>query len=221
MSSVIRYSYSESQAMPTTTNGASRLRLQLSESKISNVGVQLIYGIGILIWIVLTSILDLWPNSSKTSRVILAIPVLLCVSNIITPIPGSDVILDPTVEQSSLLTFVLIGSSIISPWLTTVMDRRRRYRVRIIKAFVVMLILLTLTQYGIFALRFVSDLETHVDTLINAYALSLLGYAVSEFLHSEYAPSEPPGAFDKDAMLRTSQRTVLATGAQINVLNSA
>lgn len=205
--------------MPPTTTGASRLRLQLSESKISNVGVQVIYGIGIALWLILTIMLDLWPNSSKTSRVLLAIPIILCISNIITPIPGSDVILDPTVEQSSLLTFVLIGSSIISPWLTTIIDRRRKYHVRIIKAFVVMLILLTLTQYGIFALRYVSDLETHVDTIINAYALSLLGYAVSEFLHSEYTQSDQLGGIEREALRRTSERTILATGAQVSVLN--
>lgn len=205
--------------MPPTTTGSSRLRLQLSESKITNVGIQLIYGVGMVIWLIITMILELWPNSSKTSRIILAIPVLLCVSNIITPVPGSDIILDPTVEQSSLLTFILIGSSVISPWLTVVIDRRRRYHVRIIKAFVVMLILLTLTQYGIFALRFVSDFETHFDTIINAMALSLLGYSVSEFLHSEYSHNEAPYGLDKEALMKTAERTVLATGAQIGILN--
>ncbi len=205
--------------MPTATTSGSRLRLQLSESKISNLGVQLIYGAAMIIWLIITMVLELWPNSSKTSRILLAIPVLLCVSNIITPIPGSDVILDPTVEQSSLLTFILIGSSIISPWLTVIIDRRRRYHVRIIKAFVVMLILLTLTQYGIFALRFVSDLETHVDTCINSFALALLGYAVSEYLHSEYGQDSLPGGVDRAALERTAERNILATGAQIGILN--
>lgn len=172
-----------------------------------------------IIWLIITMVLELWPNSSKTSRIILAIPVLLCVSNIITPIPGSDIILDPTVEQSSLLSFVLIGGSIISPWLTVIMDKKRKYHIRIVKAFVVMLILLTLTQYGIFALRFVSDFETHFDTLINAMALSLLGYAVSEYMHSQYTANDMPFGVDRPALMRTAQRNVLATGAQIGILN--
>ncbi len=185
----------------------------------TNLGVQLIYAAGMVIWFIITMVLELWPNSSKTSRILLGIPVLLCVGNIITPIPGSDIILDPTVEQSSLLTFILIGSSIISPWLTVIIDRRKRYHVRIIKAFIVMLILLTLTQYGIFALRFVSDFETHFDTIINAMALSLLGYAVSEFMHSEYTINEKPYGIDKAALERSAQRTVLVTGAQVGILN--
>ena len=185
----------------------------------TNLGIQLIYAAGMVIWLIITMVLELWPSSSKTSRVVLAIPVLLCVSNIITPIPGSDIILDPTVEQSSLLTFILIGSSIISPWLTVIIDRRRRYHVRIIKAFVVMLILLTLTQYGIFALRFVSDFETHFDTIINAMALSLLGYAVSEYLHSEYGHNELPGGVDRESLIRVAERNTLATGAQVGILN--
>lgn len=201
--------------------GASRLRLQLSESKISNIGIQIIYALGIVIWIIMTLVLELWPNSSKTSRVFLSLPVLLCIANIITPIPGSDIILDPQVEQSSLLSFVLIGSSIISPWLTTVIDRRRKYHVRIIKAFVVMLLILTLTQYGVFALRFVSDLESHTSTIINAMALSLLGYAVSEYLHSEYSTNVTPWGVDKQALARTSERTILATGAQMSLINTA
>lgn len=185
----------------------------------SNIGVQLVYGAGIIIWLIITIVLELWPNSSKTSRVLLAIPILLCASNIITPIPGSDIILDPTVEQSSLLTFILIGGSILSPWLSVVVTRKSRDHVRIIKTFVVMLILLTFTQYGIFALRFVSDLETHVDTILNAYALSLLGYAVSEYLHSEFGENDLPWGVDKKALERNAQRNILATGAQIGILN--
>lgn len=202
--------------------GTSRLRLQLSEGKISDVGVQLIYAAGAIIWLIITMVLELWPNSSKTSRVLLAIPVLLCISNIITPIPGSDIILDPVIEQSSLLTFILIGSSIISPWLSAVIDRRRKYHVRIIKAFVVMLILLTLTQYGIFALRYVSDFETHADTIINAMALALLGYCVSEYMHAEYGqPITARGGYlvDREELQNTASRNILATGAQIKVLN--
>jgi hypothetical protein len=205
--------------MPPSTVGASRLRLQLSESKITNIGVQLIYGVGMFVWLIITMVLELWPKSSKTSRLILVIPVILCIGNIITPIPGSDVILDPSVEQSSLLTFILIGSSIISPWLSSLADRKKPYHLRIIKAFVVMLILLTLTQYGFFALRFVSDFETHFDTLINAMALALLGYAVSEFLHSEYGNKSSMSGVTREELMKTAQRTVLATGAQINVLN--
>lgn len=203
----------------TTTTG-SRLRLQLSESKISNLGVQLIYGFGLIIWIILTIVLELWPQSSRTSRLLLALPVLLCITNIITPIPGSDIILDPTVEQTSLLTFILISTSIISPWLTSLIDRRRKYHVRIIKTFVVMLILLTLTQYGVFTLRFVSDFETHFDTLINSYALSLLGYCVSEFLHIEYTNEEVDRvASSKESLEKAAARTILATGAQVQILN--
>lgn len=205
--------------MPPVASSTSRLRLQLSESKMTNLGIQLIYAAGMIIWLIITMVLELWPNSSKTSRVLLAIPVLLCVSNIITPIPGSDIILDPTVEQSSLLTFILIGGSIISPWLTVIIDRRRKYHIRIVKAFVVMLILLTLTQYGIFALRFVSDFETHFDTIINAMALSLLGYAVSEYLHAEYTSKDVIFGVDKAALERTAERNVLTTGAQIGILN--
>ncbi len=172
-----------------------------------------------IIWLIITMVLELWPNSSKTSRVLLSLPVLLCVSNIITPIPGSDVVLDPQVEQSSLLTFILIGSSIISPWLTVIIDRRRKYHVRIIKAFVVMLILLTLTQYGVFALRYVVDFEIHTNTILNGFALSLLGYAVSEYLHSEYGRTETPWGVDRAALQRTADRTILATGAQVGILN--
>jgi hypothetical protein len=182
----------------------------------SDWGVQLIYGAGLIIWIILTLLLNLWPSSSKTSRVILALPVLLCVSNIITPVPGSDIILDPTVEQSSLLTFILIGAAILGPWLTTI-NRNKKFHVRIIRAFVVMLILLTLTQYGIFALRFVSDFETHFATIINSYALSLLGYSVSEFLHAEYDRTELSEEHRK-ALDRTTQRTILTSAGQINAL---
>lgn len=205
--------------MPPSGTGASRLRLALTESKFSNFGIQLIYGIGIVIWIILTLLLELWPRASVISRLFLAIPILLCVGNMITPIPGSDVILDPFVEQSSILTYILIGSSIISPWLTTVLDRRKRYHVRIVRAFVSMLLLLTLTQYGFFALRYVSDLETHTTTIINAMALSLLGYSVSEYLHSEYGNPDPINAIDAAALHRASERTVLTAGAQINSLN--
>lgn len=204
---------------PTSTTTSSRLRLQLSESKISDVGVQVIYGFGLIIWIIITLLLELWPNSSRTSRVLLALPILVCITNIITPIPGSDIILDPTVEQTSLLTFILISTSIISPWLTSVIDRRRKYHVRIIKTFVVMLILLTLTQYGVFSLRFVSDFETHFDTIINAYALSLLGFCVSEFLHIEYTSEEAQSVITRETMEKTAQRTILTSGAQVNVLN--
>lgn len=203
---------------PTATTSGSRLRLQLSESKLSNLGIQLIYGAGIIVWLIVTMVLELWPQSSKTSRVLLIIPIALCIGNIITPIPGSDVVLDPYVELGSLLTFILVASSILSPWLTVIIDRRRKYHVRIIKAFVVMLILLTFTQYGFFALRYVSDLETHVDTIINAMALALLGYAVSEYLHSEYT-HETINAIDKVMLDKAAERNVLATGAQINILN--
>lgn len=172
-----------------------------------------------MIWIIVTLLLELWPRSSLISRLFLAIPVILCVGNIITPIPGSDVVLDPFVEQSSILTYILIGSSIISPWLTSVLDRRKRYHVRIVRAFVSMLLLLTLTQYGFFALRYVSDLETHTTTIINAMALSLLGYCVSEYLHSEYGNTETPWGVDKHALQKTAERTVLTAGAQINTLN--
>lgn len=203
---------------PTSTTSGSRLRLQLTESQLSTVGIQLIYAAGMVVWLIITMVLELWPQASKTSRVILIIPIALCIANIVTPIEGSQIVIDPLLEQNSLLTFILIASSILSPWLTVIIDRRRKYHVRIIKAFVVMLILLTFTQYGFFALRYVSDLETHIDTIINAMSLALLGYAVSEYLHSEYTHESVYG-IDRVMLDKAAERNTLASGAQVNILN--
>lgn len=201
-------------------NTTSRLRLYLSDSKIPLLGVQMIYAVALVIWIIITIVLNLWTATSKTTKVFLSLPIIVFLSNIMTPVESSTILLDPQVSQSSLLTYILIASSVLSPWLTVVIDRTRKGHVRVLKAFVVMLLALTLTQYDLFSLRYVSDLETHWMTSLNTYALALLGFCVSEFLHAEYTPSDFDWGIDKVALERTAERTILTAGAQLNVLGN-
>lgn len=204
---------------PRFQAGASRLRLSLSDSKISNAGITLIYAGGLVVWMILTLFMGLWPQTSKTTKLFLILPIIVCLTNMITPIPGSDIILDPQVEQSNLLSYILIGGSILSPWLSSVIDRRRKNHVRIIKTFIIMLLCLTLTQYNLFSLRYVSDLETHWVTILNTYALSLLGFAISEFMHIEYSPFDGTWGADKSTVQRNANRMTLLTGAQLSQIS--
>lgn len=165
---------------------ASRLRLALTDSKLSLSGIQLIYGLSIGVWLFFTYFLNLWVDTSWTTKAFLALPIAVGVSNILTPVHGSDIELDPQVTQGNLLSYILIAGSILSPWLSRLTKRRRWHHTRVIKVFVVMVLLLTLSQFDFFSLRYVSDIEVHTSTIINTYALSLVGYAISEFFHTEY-----------------------------------
>ncbi len=164
----------------------SRLRLSLSDSKLSTFGIQAMYAAGLLIWLVLTYWLNLWIDTSKTTKVFLGIPVAVFISNIITPIHGSDIVLDPQVTQGNLLSYILIAGSILAPWLTKIDTRRRWHHTRIIKVFIIIVLFLTLSQFDFFSFRYLSDVEVHINTIINTYALSFVGYAISEFFHVEY-----------------------------------
>jgi|SRR6185437_1045179 len=175
----------------------SRLRLALTDSKLSDQGIQLTYVIGIIVWLIMAYFLNIWSDTSLTTKCFLALPIAVCVSNIITPVHGSDIVLDPQVTQGNLLSYILIGASILAPWLSKVNIRRRWHHTRVIKVFVVMVLLLTLSQFDFFALRVVSDIEIHTNTIINTYALAFIGFCISEFFHIEYrlidkwAPRDP------------------------------
>ncbi len=169
-----------------TNFAASRLRLALSDSKISFAGIQTIYGLSVLVWLFFTYYLNLWVDTSWTTKGFLALPIAVGVSNIITPVHGSDIELDPQVTQGNLLSYILISGSILSPWLTQLAKRREWHHTRVIKVFVITVLLLTLSQFDFFSLRYISDIEVHTTTIINTYALSLVGYAISEFFHTEY-----------------------------------
>lgn len=164
----------------------SRLRLVMSDSKLTSTGIQVMYGAAIVIWLLMTYFLNLWVDTSKTTKLFLALPVAVFVSNIITPVQGSDIVLDPQVTQGNLLSYILIGGSILSPWLSTILKKRRWHHTRVIKVFVIMTLFLTLTQFDFFTLRYIADIEVHSATIINTFALSFIGYTISEFFHVEY-----------------------------------
>lgn len=174
--------------MPVRNNavGGSRLRLQMTDSKLSTTDIMIIYGVGMAFWLFLTFFLELWPDTSKTTKLFLLIPFAVFIINMITPTQGSDIVLDPHVTQGNFISYIIIGGSVLTPWFTTLQDKKKWHHIRVIKVFILVVLFLTLTQFDFFILRYIGDIEVHINAVLNTYILAFIGYAVSEFFHIEY-----------------------------------
>lgn len=198
--------------------GTTRLHLNVRDAKLSELTTRLFF-IGLtIVWVVLTVWLDLWTESSGLSKVFLILPIVIGVTNATISFDSSDIVLDPGTTASQVTSYVLISSSILAPWLSTIVDRRKSGVIRVIKAFVLMLLLLIVGQFDILALRRNKAAEVYWETGLLTCAIGLLGYSVSQYLFMSYTPLPTwSGGFDKESAVAAS-RSALTVAAQMSTL---
>ena len=147
---------------------------------------KIIYLTSSVAWLLLVTFLGLWTNSSIFSILLLLIPVFIFVMNYFLPL-DEQATLSPDIARGYIISCFFITFSVYVYWQNpTRGGTDPKFKKRILMVIIVSFVIMMLGILDFFPSQEYTFLMSQVDSVFNTISITLLAYAVIEFVTHEY-----------------------------------
>lgn len=151
------------------------------------VSLRILYGVGLLVWIIIIFYFGFFVNSEILGRIILILPVIVFIINMIV-VFNKDASIAPNLIRTNLLTIFLIvaGTLVVMVKNPKIKGHRLHQKKKYYLAIMLSFFFLLFSHIECSVLKNNPLIENHFNLIINIYSLALMGYAISEIFIAEY-----------------------------------